>query len=417
MRELTAQEISVLRQLAAEYMDLASLPKQAETRELWRKLNDGAMERPMLAIDQLPWNELNGDGFLTNQVEEPYWRGVETWLRQSIRQYRDFPADMVLNPYILLPRCIGGMDYGDYGVKIEREIARTDETSAVVSSRFENQLEDWEDLEKIKAPEVTVDTEKEAAIRQTAETVFSGIAPWKMQGQIMHLGVWDYISHWMGVENVYIELMDRPEFIHEIMERVTVETIKKIEQLNALRAFDTWTNSCHCSYTFDSTLPPEGCDRDHPTSRDVWAFGLAQLFTSVSPAVTDEFEVAYMQRIFPYFGAIYYGCCDRLDDRLDVIGKLPNIRKISCSPWSDREKFAERLEKKYIMSNKPTPAYLAGKTVNWDVVRADLRRTVTAARENGVRLEMILKDLSTVQYDPSRLSTWAKIALEEASRY
>ena len=149
----------------------------------------------------------------------------------------------------------------------------------------------------------------------------------------------------------------------------------------------------------------------------MWAFGLAQCFTSVSPAVTEEFEVAYMKRIFPRFGAIYYGCCDRLDDRLDKIAQLPNVRKISCSPWSDRENFARNLDPKYIMSNKPTPAFLAGESVDWDVVRADLRRTVAAAKKNGVRLELILKDLSTVAYDPSRLTRWSEIAHEEVSRW
>ncbi len=415
--ELSVREIACLRELAERYMALAVTPDQQEKRRLWRKLNDGEMERPMTAIDQCPWHELNWDGFLTNQVEDPYWRGVETWLRHRIRQITTFPADSLLTPYLLLPRLISGMDYGDYGIRIHRETLKTDAKNDVVSSHFENQLEDWEDLEKIKAPPVIVDLAGEAEIRQTADTVFAGAAPWKMEGVTFHLGVWDYIAHWMGVEAIYIELMDRPEFLHAIMERVTTETLRKIDDVERQRAFDTWSGVCHCSFTENSSLPGPGCDRDNPSSKDVWAFGLAQCFTSVSPAVTEEFEVAYMKRIFPRFGAIYYGCCDRLDDRLDKIAQLPNVRKISCSPWSDRENFARNLDPKYIMSNKPTPAFLAGESVDWDVVRADLRRTVAAAKENGVRLELILKDLSTVAYDPSRLTRWSEIAHEEVSRW
>ncbi len=417
MRELTTLEIAALRQLAGDYMALASLPAQAETRRLWTKLNDGAMERPMLVIDQIPWHELNIDGALTTVVTEPYWQGVETWIRRKLLQYRYFPADMVLEPYILLPRCISGMGYAEYGLEVHRDTLALDAANDVVSSRFENQLQEWEDIEKIKAPPVTIDYEAEAAIRETAGIVFSGIAPWHMEGHSIHLGVWDFISHWMGVEDVYIDLIDRPEFIHAIMERVTQETEKKILALNELGAFDTWSHVCHCGYTYNSDLPTAACDRDHATSKDVWAMGLAQLFTSVSPKVTDEFEVAYMQRLFPYFGAIYYGCCDRLDDRLDVICKLPNIRKISCSPWSQREAFAEKLEKKYVMSAKPNPSYVAGADVDWDEVRRDLRRTVDAARANGKRLEMILKDISTVRYDISRLTRWGEIAREEVERY
>ena len=220
----------------------------------------------------------------------------------------------------------------------------------------------------------------------------------------------------MGVENCYIELMDRPEMMHAIMEKLTVATLSEIGQINALGLYDVNTNSCHCSYTFSDQLPSVDCDRDNPTSRDGWAFGMAQLFTSVSPSITAEFEVPYMQRIFQHFGAVYYGCCDRLDDRLDVICRLPNIRKISCSPWSDRENFAANLPSQYIMSNKPNPALLAGPSFDEDAVRADLRRTIRAARKHGLRLELILKDISTVKYEPERLWRWAEIAEEETCR-
>ena len=49
-------------------------------------------------------------------------------------------------------------------------------------------------------------------------------------------------------------------------------------------------------------------------------------------------------------------------------------------------------------------------------MRADLRRTIEAARKNGVQLEMILKDISTVRYQPQRLTRFSEIALEEAQR-
>ena len=134
---------------------------------------------------------------------------------------------------------------------------------------------------------------------ETAQDIFAGIAPVKMQGYILHLGFWDFISQWMGVENCYLELMDRPELMHAIMERLTNATIAQIEQINALGVYDINGNMCHCSYTFDDRLPTDACDRDNPTTHDGWAFGLAQLFTSVSPAITAEFEVPYMQRLFP----------------------------------------------------------------------------------------------------------------------
>ena len=114
------------------------------------------------------------------------------------------------------------------------------------------------------------------------------------------------------------------------------------------------------------------------------------------------------------FGMLYYGCCDRLDDRLDLVKKIPHVKKVSCSPWSDRERFAENIGPELIMSNKPTPAFVAGDSFDGDVIQKDLERTVEAARRNNVNLEFILKDISTVRYQPERLTQWAEIAMKVA---
>ena len=66
------------------------------------------------------------------------------------------------------------------------------------------------------------------------------------------------------------------------------------------------------------------------------------------------------------------------------------------------------------MSNKPNPAFLAGDGFDEDTVRADIRYTVETARKYGKTLEMILKDVSTVRYDVSRLKRFCAIAMEEA---
>lgn len=408
--DILAQDRETLRTLASRYMAHALSDKNNEKRELWRALNNLGMKKPMIAIDQMPWNELDVDGLLVCTVQNPYFRHVEWNLRMEIYKWERCPADMVLNPYILLPRPISNTGYG---VAYQIHTLSIDDKSAVRAMTFDNVFEEMEDVEKIKTPIMGIDRNAEADVIATAKDIFAGIAPVKMQGITLHVGVWDFITQWMGVENCYIELMDRPELMHAIMERLTTTTIAQIEQINELGLYDVNTNMCHCSYTFDDTLPQKDCDLDNPTSKNGWAFGLAQLFSSVSPAITAEFEVPYMQRIFPYFGAVYYGCCDRLDDRLDIVDRMPGIRKISCSPWSNRENFAANLPKKYIMSNKPNPAILAEASFDEEAARADIRRTIKAAKAHDLGLELILKDISTVKYQPERLWRWSEIAVEE----
>lgn len=408
---LNQQEVKVLRELASKYAEIAALPVQAEKRRMWLKLNDINMERPMLLIDQIPWNEMDVDGSLVCQVQDPYWRNIENGMRMTLYKWQHMPADMVVDPYLCLPRPIHNTGWG---ITIEKEnyiILEKDATAS--SSEYINQFEEPEDVEKIQMPKITLDVNREAEIIREAHELFDGIIEFRMTGQCMHLGIWDSIAMWMGVTNCYIELMDRPEMIHAMMEKLTQGFISSIHQMNELEAFDIHSNSCHCSQTYLKDMPKEG---DHALSGNAWAFGLAQLFTSVSPQITDEFEVQYMKRIFPYFGAIYYGCCDRLDDRMDIIRKLPKIRKLSCSPWSVREAFAEKMPDYCVMSNKPNPAYLASGCLNEQVIRDDLRRTIDAAKAYNRSLEFILKDISTVSHNPACLWRWHDIAMEEIMR-
>jgi len=406
--KITENDVNVLRELATRYMEYACSDKNNERRELWRALNCMRMQKPMVTVDQIPWNELNVDGSLNNRVSDKYFRGIETSLLRSIYKFEHLQADTVLDPYIVLPRAISN---SGFGLTIQR-LAHSS-SGAVQSHLFEDQLEEMEDVQKIRKPALSVDREAEAEILAEAERVFGGIAPIRWGGISLHSGLWDSITFWKGVESCYIDLLDRPELIHAIMERYTNAFIEHIEEINRLELYDVANNYCHCSYTFNDRIPDEERLTCKGTTYNGWTFSMAQLFTSVSPELNREFEVPYMSRIFEYFDSIYYGCCERLDDRLEIIDTMPNIRKISCSPWSDREHFASVLPKKYIMSNKPTPAYLAESSFDGDVVRRDIRRTIKAARDNGLGLEMLLKDISTVRNDPTRLWRWSEIAAEE----
>ena len=403
---LNTNDIMVLRQLAENYISLATLPSQEKTRQLWYALNRRDMKKPMVLIDQIPWRELDCPE-LTCVVNDSYWRGVEDWMRKSIYKMEHMPVDMVLTPYIQLPRPIKGHTVQDYG--LHYIVERIDQ-----SQSFTDVLKDENDLEKLHKSSVTLDKDLETSIIQTAHMLFDDICEFRLRGVHLHCGIWDFVSFAKGVTNCYLELYDRPEFLHTVLRRLTDLFLDSIEQLNAIRGFDAVSTVTHCSHDFSDDLP---VGVEEATSEQVWAFGMAQLFTSVSPDITEEFEIPYMQKIYSKFGGVYYGCCERLDDRLELVEKLPNVRKVSCSPWSDRERFAERLSKKYIMSNKPSPALLATETFDEQLVREDLRRTMEAAKRHNVAVEMILKDISTVRNDPARLWRWAEIAAEETANF
>ena len=99
----------------------------------------------------------------------------------------------------------------------------------------------------------------------------------------------------------------------------------------------------------------------------------------------EEFEIPYMQRIYARFGLGYYGCCEPLDDRIDLVRKIPNVRKISMSPWTNQERGAKAIGGDFVFSRKPSPALLATDHFNVESVEKDLRRRSRSAASTAVR--------------------------------
>ena len=57
---------------------------------------------------------------------------------------------------------------------------------------------------------------------------------------------------------------------------------------------------------------------------------------------------------------VYYGCCDPLDGKMNEVRMIPNVRKISMSPWVNEERGATEIGCDFVYSRKPNPAFLAG---------------------------------------------------------
>jgi hypothetical protein len=406
---ISENEIEVLRELSKKYMQYASLPIQKEKMELWKALNRSEMQRPLVAINQLPWNELNIDGKLDCVIKDDFWRNIEQNLRRTIYQWENIPVDMVLDPFIVIPKVIHN---SGYGISISEQTLKTDTSNSVVSHQYSNQIQTEEDIFEIKDMVITYDEEKTLLLYNQAKVIFEGIAPVVLGGGVsFHLGIWDHLSFFMGIENIYYDLADRPEFVHKVLDRITNATIAGIKQVNQLNISDNITNTCHCSHIYtDELLPDSGKCLDF-TTKNGWSFSMAQLFTAASPQTTAEFEIPYINKLAENFGMMYYGCCERLDDRLDIVKKIVNLKKISCSPWSNKANFAENIGNKIIMSNKFNPSYLADSSFDENAIRNDLTETYQIAKDNNVNLEFILKDVSTVKYDPERLKRWAEIAM------
>lgn len=400
----------IIRQLAAETAGIAALPVQEETRRRWRRLNGLRPERPMVTMDQVCWNEMNVDDELTLACEDPECRNYEDWLRRQLYQWRHFPVDMVVEPFVRVPKAIGNTGFG---VAVKERIAVGDPTNSVVGHAFENQFQTDADLEKIQTPVVTHDAAETARRLEVAGDLFAGTLEIFEQGYDPYLSVWDPISFWMSVEGALYALIDRPEYMLELGRRIVDGYLRLLDQLEEQGLLCHHQSLIHCTGAHTDELPAPGFDPARPRTRDIWMFGLAQMLSTVSPAMFEEFEIELCMPLFARFGLVYYGCCDPLDKKMAQVRRIPHLRKVSMSPWADEEIGAAAIGGDYVYSRKPNPALLAWPVFDEEAARAHIRTTIDICARHGCPLELIFKDISTVAYQPQRLWRWAEITMEE----
>lgn len=406
-----SKDITAVRELAARLAEIASLPVQEKKRQLWRDLNGLHPQRPMVMIDQVCWNEINVDDELTLRCTDPICRDWEGSIRRTLFQWKHFPVDMVVEPFVNVPPAVHN---SGFGVHVQQEVSVTDPTNSVVGHKFINQLGTDEAVANIQIPRLTHDKAETARRVALAEEIFGGLLEIRLDGPEMYISFWDPIAFWMSVEDALYAMIDQPERMHAILGRMRDGYLSMLDQAQEQALLAQPQSLIHCTGAWTDELPANGYNPDKPRTKDIWCFGLAQMLTTVSPEMFDEYEVQYFAPLAERFGLVYYGCCDPLDRKMAQVRKIPNVRKVSMSPWTDQQRGAQEIGKQYIFSRKPNPAFLASDTFNPQQVRDDLVATRDICKSNGCGLELILKDLSTVRYQPQRLFEWARIAMEVA---
>ena len=405
------REITVVRELAKQYMEIAVSDRHVRMRQRFRDSNDLKIVRPPLIMEEIPWHEMNMDGELDCVCTDERLRGMEWKLRMQLFREKHFRCDNYIEPVWTVGK---SFENSGIGFEAQEEQRVWDEHNHIVSHHYTDVMEDERCLEKYHDPVITAHPEKDRENLAFAQEVLGEIMPVELRGCGIYYPPWDRIARLRGVEPILTDIYDRPEYLHRIMALFTRGMACEMDQMNALGLYDPRLIALHC--TPGQVTPDHEPDPAHYTCRDIWFRTMAQMFSSISPDAHYEFDMQYSIPLAARCAFTYYGCCEPLHDRIDKIKRYPNLRKIGVSPWADVEKSAEAIEGKYVLSRKPNPANVAQDT-DPEVVRKEIESTVRLCRKYGCPCDITLKDISTVSYRPRNLIVWAETASEVLDEY
>lgn len=413
---MNERDRTILKKLAQEVADIARLPVQREKAEMWGRLNSLEKVRPMVWINELPSHEMNVNNELTRVCEDEWARRIEGGLRWTLYLWRHMPADMTVGDCLVSPMVIHNTGMNTWE---DVDVVRTDDKSGVVSRTFKPRITKPDDISLITDPVVTLDAAATDREYENMCRLFGDIMPVR-KGGLKHYWFtpWDNLIRMWGVEQAMIDMVDRPEMVNAIVGRFVEASLRELDQyekLNLLRLNNDNTRIGSGGYGYTDELPGRKFDPAHVRTRNMWGCSNAQIFSEISPEMHWEFALKHDIPWLKRWGLNYYGCCEPLDGKLEILRRIPNLRKVSMSPWIKIDRAVKAMGADFVFSYKPNPALLACDDWHPEQVRSTIKEVLDKAR--GCRVEIILKDVSTCRYKPQRVWEWEKIVMELVQEY
>jgi hypothetical protein len=399
---LTSTERALLRDLAKQYAAVAADPVMNVRRAAWRRHNSLKSDRPLIYLRAFAWAELPESKC---QIADPFWRRHENNLRRLL-YWSSLQDDSIFEPWLTVPAvhaCEG------WGVDINRH--RSNEAGG--SYKIDYAIREPGDLAKLRMPHHVIDEQQTAEHYARAREILGDVLTINLDRSPAYLRWTGEISSELGnlrgIENLMLDMIDNPEWLKSFVQFLSDGILKAHDE--AEQAGD-WNLSAHENQCmpYAEELPDPAANVNGVSRKQLWCHMASQEFTTVSPAMQAEFLLAYQKPIMEKFGLVAYGCCEDLTRKIEILRTIPNLRRIAVSPFANVASCAEQIGRDYVLSYRPSPTDMVGYGLDDERIRTILRRDLRACR--NCHTDITLKDVETVQCDPTRVRRWMTIARE-----
>lgn len=409
MESITKRDREILRDLARRQLEYAKSPTMEKLAGEWKQHNDFQGGRPMIHLELWTFSQELIPQRL--QCEGATARGIEAQLYGNFLNYEVFRDDKVVPDYFPM-RWYAGMTLFGHEEKVTHA---TDSDGRDLGQHFEAIIHDLqEDLPKLGNSVWGVDRQGTQDRMDLLNSIFGDILPVRLGMDSLYAVPTQKVVHLMGMEAMMFSMYDYPDEFHQLMDRIAEDYLTYFNWLEQERLLlptvgaETLNQGTLC-YT---DRLPNGSQGPLKTT-DVWGFLDSQESVGMSPEMFQEFIFPCYRKIAEAYGLLSYGCCEPVDPVWEeCISTLPNLRKVSISPWCNEEYMGEQLRGKNIVYlRKPSPNYLGvGDTLDEDGLRGHIQKTLHAAQ--GCSLELIQRDVYTVGHNEEKARRYVEILRE-----
>ena len=408
MKNMTLHEKDLVRSLAKSYMEVATADIQERRRKLWRNHNSFEFSRPLIYVRAFAWMETPE---LKTVCSDPLCRQMEFFFKCELFR-SEFGDDYIIEPWYTLQavwKCTR------WGVDYKREFAH--EGDSLEAFKVDYFLKNLEDMDKLRAPFHEIDEEQTALLAEKAEDligdiipvdIFRGPAYWNFSGDLS-----TDLGYLRGIENLMLDMYENPEALHRLLKFMSDGVLRTHDQAEA-------AGDIGATFTYNQAMPyakelidpapnVNGLKREQ-----LWNFTAAQEFTLISPEMHEEFLLNYQLPVMRKYGLVAYGCCEDLTNKIPMLRKIPNLRRIAVSPFANVKKCVEQIGNDYIISYRPNPALL-GAGYDPANVKRQLRRDFEVLK--GTCFDVTMKDLETVEGAPRRITGWVNAVREMINEF
>ena len=400
-------EISYLRELASMTMELSHEPRMRKIEQRWRDVNAlRTPDRPPVWCKPVAcWNEIiSADNLVCKETPNS---NLELYFHK-IMMKRDIDDDSPVTPYFKL-----GMHYdvtpsNTWGLDIVHE-ASEDEGGAW---KYKPSLETYEDFDKLQIPQYRYNKESTEEEVDLFAEILGDIMPVKLApfiGYTSNATLAYPATDLRGMEALMMDTILEPERVHQLINVIFQGTMNLLDEVEATGNIVPNTDE---PMFLSDPLRPEPADGKY-TLKDCWMAGNSQELDQVSPDMFEEFLLNYQKKIFERFGAVSYGCCENLTQKLDPVLAIPNLKIMVCSDWTDTELLIEKVNKKHCIMWRHLASDIV---VSSDTAFMKGKIEREAAMLKGSSYQAILRELQTLMGNKDRLYEWADITKEAVSR-